>query len=148
MGIKDPQKLQILTLGALLHDFEHFHSGLAVNRSMSEFNEAELLTYKQHPILGAQRVQDKKHFDPSVINIITQHEEYIDGKGFPNGLNEMKCDPLAVIVGSANAIDRIVTFEGVTKSQAAKQMMMTSVGRHPLKHIQMMADIMNELKFV
>lgn len=147
LKIKDPGKLQLLTLGALLHDFEHFHSSLAINRPLKDFNEAELEIYKKHPALGAAKVKDKKHFDLSVINIILQHEEYIDGRGFPNQLNEIKCDPLAVIVGSANALDRIITFENIPRAEAAKKLMMTSVGRHPLKHLQMLGDIMTELKF-
>lgn len=148
LKIKDPAKLQLLTLGSLLHDIEHFHSSLIISRPLSEFTEAELEAYKKHPALGAAKVQNKKHFDPSVINIILQHEEYIDGRGFPNGLNEMKCDPLSVIVGSTNALDRLISFENVPKREAAKKLMMTQVGRHPLKHLQMLGDIMTEMKYV
>lgn len=148
MKIEDPGRLQLLALGSLLHDFEHFHSGFPINRPLSAFDPAEMEMYKKHPLLGAIRVQDQKHFEPSVINIISQHEEYIDGKGFPHGLTEMKTDPLAVLVGSANALDRLITFEGIPKKEAAKKLMMTSVGRHPLKHLQLLAEIMAELKYV
>lgn len=148
LKLEDPNRLQLLALGSLLHDFEHFHSGFPISRSLSAFDPAEMAMYKKHPLLGAIRVQNQKHFDTSVINIISQHEEYIDGKGFPHGLTEMKTDPLAVIVGSANALDRLISFEGVPKKEASKKLMMTSVGRHPLKHIQMLSEIMTELKYV
>lgn len=147
LKITDPQRLQLLALGSLLHDIEHFHSGFVINRPLTEFNDVELLSYKKHPILGAARVQDKKHFDASVINIIMQHEETIDGKGFPSGLNEFKCDPLAVIVSSANALDRLISFENISKREAAKKLRLTSMGRHPMKHIDMLSDIMAELKY-
>lgn len=148
LKITDPKQLQLLTLGGLLHDFEHFHSGLSIARPLSKFTPEELTIYKSHPLTGGQKVADKKHFDQSVIHIISQHEEFIDGEGFPNGLTESKMDPLAVIVASVNALDRIMTFEGVPKKEAVKKMMMSAVGKHPLNHIQFLGDIMNQMKFV
>jgi len=145
LGLTDPKQMQLLTLGALLHDFEHFHSGLSVARPLKDFNAEELKIYKNHPMAGAQRVQDKKHFDQAILNIIAQHEEYMDGKGFPNGIPESKMDPLAVIVASCNALDRMITFEGVEKKSAVKQLMIMSVGKYPLQHIQLLGDIMNKV---
>jgi len=147
LGIVDPKQLQLLTLGSLLHDFEHFHSGLAIARPLKAFTPEELKVYMSHPLVGGQKVQDKKHFDQTVINIIVQHEEYIDGKGFPNGLIESKIDPLAAIVGSANALERLITFEKVPKKDAVKQLMLRSMGRHPLDHLQGLADIMSKMNF-
>jgi putative nucleotidyltransferase with HDIG domain len=145
MNIVEPQKLQLLSLGALLHDFEHFHSGLAINRPIEQMTENELKVYKTHPMIGAQKVQDKKHFDPVVINIIAQHEEYIDGKGYPNGLVESKMDPLAVIVAPCNMVDRLITFEGVPRKEAVRKLMISAVGKYPLNYIQALGDIMNSI---
>jgi HD-GYP domain-containing protein (c-di-GMP phosphodiesterase class II) len=55
-----------------------------------------------------------------VISIIVQHEEYIDGRGFPQGLQEKNMDPLAVIVSTCNALDRLLTFERVPQKDAVK----------------------------
>lgn len=143
LGLTDPKQNQMLTLGSLLHDFEHFHSGLDIARPTEKMSADELKIYKDHPLAGGRRVQTKQHFDQSVINIITQHEEYIDGKGWPQGLKESQMDPLAIFVGSANAVDRLITFEGVKRKDAAKQLMMTAVGRHPLQHLQILGEILN-----
>jgi len=145
LGITDPKQTQLLTLGALLHDFGHFHGSLNLARPLSEFAKDELATYKAHPTDGCAKVQDKKHFDKTVINIIAQHEEYIDGNGFPNGLNESKLDPLSVIVSSANALDRLMSFEGIKQSESVKHLMLNSVGKHPLNHIQLLGDIMKTI---
>ncbi len=141
LGINDPKQTQLLTLGALLHDFGHMEGNTHYNKPKKSLTPQELKEYLMHPKLGAQRVQDKKHFDQSVINIIMQHEETIDGRG-PNKLNENQTDPNAVIVSSANALDRLIAFEGVAKEDAAKQLMINAVGEHPLKHLQILADIM------
>ncbi|MFN7727788.1 MAG: HD-GYP domain-containing protein [Bdellovibrio sp.] len=144
LGNTDPKLTQLLTLGALLHDFEHFHSGLDIARPLSQMSEDEHLIYKEHPILGGRKVQTKKHFDKTVLSIIVQHEEYIDGKGWPQGLKESQMDPLSVIVASANAVDRLLTFEGVPRKEVAKRLMLSSLGRYPLQHLQMLGDILNQ----
>lgn len=142
LGIKDSKQTQLLTLGSLLHDFEHFHSNLDIARSTEKMTPDELKIYKDHPMAGGRRVQTKQHFDKTVINIITQHEEYIDGKGFPQGLMENQIDPLALLVASANAVDRLITFEGVAKAEAPKKLMLTAVGRYPLQHLQILSEIL------
>ncbi len=145
LGVADPKQTQLLTLGALLHDFGHFQTPLDLARPLKAFSNDEMVIYKGHPEQGCSKVQDKKHFDKTVLNIIAQHEEYIDGNGFPNGLNESKMDPMAVIVASANALDRLMTFEGIKRADSVKHLMLTSVGKYPLNHIQILGDIMKTL---
>lgn len=142
LNLTDSKKIQLLALGALLHDFGHYDSGLALNRLVSSFSKEELTLYNKHPGLGAEKARDKKHFDQTVLNIIAQHEEHIDGSGFPHGLRESQTDPLSVIVSSANALDRLLTFEKVPQVQAVKKLMLEQVGTHPLNHIQMLGEIL------
>ena len=144
LGITDSKKTQLLTLGSLLHDYGHHNSPLNLNQEVAKMNPTDLAMWKKHPSEGAGKVQDKKHFDQTVINIIAQHEETINGMG-PLGLREKELDPLAIIVASANALDRLVTFEGVPKNEAAKKMMLEQVGKHPLQHIQFLSEIMKTL---
>ncbi|UXR63692.1 HDIG domain-containing protein [Bdellovibrio bacteriovorus] len=144
LGINDPKKTQLLTLGALLHDYGHHNSPLNLNQPLAQMSAADVALWKKHPEDGAQKVQDKKHFDQTVINIIGQHEETINGSG-PKGLREKDMDPLAVLVSSANAMDRLITFEGVPKNEAAKKLMIDHVGKHPLNHLQLLNDILKGL---
>ncbi len=148
MGIADAKQLQLLTVGALLHDFEHFHSGISINRPLAQFTAEEMLIYKSHPSVGGSKLQEQKHFDQTVVRIISQHEEYIDGNGFPHRLKESQIDPLALITASCNALDRLITFEGINKRDAVKNLMISSVGKFPLMHIQALGDIMSEIKFI
>ncbi len=145
LGVTDPKLTQMLTLGALLHDLEHFHSGLNIARPLTQLTPDETRIYKEHPINGGRRLQAQRHFDQTVISIIVQHEEYIDGKGWPQGLKESQLDPLAVIVASANAMDRIITFEGKPRKEAGKYMLMNGMGRHPLQQLQILNEIINGL---
>lgn len=141
LGITDSKKTQLLTLGAFLHDYGHHNTTLNINQPLATMNSEDKALWNKHPAEGAAHVQDKKHFDQNVINIIAQHEETINGAG-PKGLREKEMDPLASLVSSANAIDRLITFEGIPKMEAAKKMMLESVGKYPLRHIQLLNDIL------
>ncbi len=141
----DPKLTPLLTLGALLHDLGHHDSGLNIQRKLTEMSPEDLKLYKNHPTAGATRVHDKKHFDQTVIKIINDHEESLDGKGFPNGLRENQLDPLALIVSAANVFDRMITFESVPRAEAAKTLMIEKVGAYPLTHLQYLSEIAKTL---
>ena len=142
LAIKDPKITQMLSLGALLHDYEHFHSGIKIGRPLADFPEAELKLYQQHPMDGVKRLQTQQHFDQQVLTIIREHEETIDGNGFPSKLIESKIDALALIVGSANRADRLMTFEHIPRKDLAKHLMLKFTGVHPLKHLQILGELL------
>lgn len=141
LNMIDPKQNQLLALGALLHDIGLNESGIALNRPRSDFSREELLIYKQHPTLGTQKVREMKHFDNTVLKIIAQHEEHIDGSGFPTGARESELDPLSILVSSANALDRLLTFEKIPRHDAVKKLMIEQVGCHPLNQIQLLGEI-------
>lgn len=145
LGIVDQKQIQLLALGSLLHDMGHLNTTLNLSTPPDQFTGEDKKIYLKHPTDGAVRVQDKKHFDPLVVSIILQHEEHIDGTGFPMGLRENKIDPMSVIVGACNALDRLISFQGVPRNEAAKGLMMSALGRYPLKHLQLLADVAKTL---
>lgn len=141
LKMEDARTIQMMSLGALLHDVGHHDSGLAFHRPIDSFSPQEIAEYQTHPEQGGLRIQDKKHFDQLVLNIIAQHEECIDGSGYPKKLKESEMDPTVVIVSSCNAFDRYISFDGLNRFDASKKMMIDRVGRHPLTHIQLLADL-------
>jgi putative nucleotidyltransferase with HDIG domain len=145
LGIIDDKQKQMLALGGLLHDFGHSVTFFQPNKLMSEMTNDELTVYKSHPEMGANQILDKKHFDQQIINIIMKHEECIDGSGYPRQLPESQIDQLTQIVSTANALDRLLVFENIPKGEAAKKLMMTRVGKHPLAHLQHFVELMKTL---
>jgi HD-GYP domain-containing protein (c-di-GMP phosphodiesterase class II) len=142
LGIKDPKQTQMLSLGGLLHDYEHFHSGLKIGRPMGQFSPEELALYKKHPMDGLKRLQDKQHFDQQVLTIIREHEETVDGNGFPNGMKDNKIDGLALIVGSANRADRLLTFERMPRKDIPRNLMINFTGAYPLEHLKILGELL------
>lgn len=137
----DSKLISMLALGALLHDLGHSTTNLDTAMPTSFMNAEELKLFREHPKLGAEIAQDKKHFDQLVVKIIKEHEELLDGSGFPAGLKENQIDELSKIVSSCNAFDRLVTFEGIPRTEVAKKMIIERVGQHPLNHLQGISEI-------
>ncbi len=145
IGYVDPKNLQFLVLGGLMHDLGHYYNGLNIARSIADFTPEELAKYKAHPHEAAEMVRELKHFDQNVIQIIAEHEECIDGSGFPLKLVEKKINPMSVMVGLANAYDRMVSFEKTPSKDAIKRLVVEKIGRYPLAQINAMKAIVKEL---
>lgn len=141
-GIKDPKTIALMALGALLHDTEHYYTGFDVGGNPSSFSPENMEIYKKHPLDGAHRLQGSKFLDQLVIKIITEHEENIDGGGFPKGLLEKAMDPMVLIVATANAYDRLISFEGLEPKAALKSLMIDKLGAFPLKQLQTLQEIL------
>lgn len=144
-GYPDPKNFPLMALGGLLHDIGHYISGQNVSRSLKEFSAEEMTVYKTHPAEGAKKIKDLKHMDLHVTQIIMQHEECVDGSGFPDGLLENKLNPLAIFIQSANVFDRLVTFEKVPPPEAVKRLISPEfIGRYPLPHLNALKAIVNK----
>ncbi len=141
----DPKLTQWLVFGSLLHDIGLHESKINFTQPLNLLSPADLVLYKAHPTMGLERLKHTMHFDSQVLRIINEHEEHLDATGFPDGLHENKLDPLSIITATCNAMDRLVTFEGVSKTDAPKKLIMEQVGEHPLDQIKLLSEIIKSL---
>ncbi|MBX2987352.1 MAG: HD domain-containing protein [Bdellovibrionaceae bacterium] len=146
VGYSDPKNLSLLTLGALLHDIEHHRSGLPVAQVLGNLTPEQKEIYLAHPKAGSDLIKDLNHIDKQVAVIILEHEELIDGSGFPGKKLEKDLNPMSVLVSTANAYDRMVSFEGMTPSAAIKSLMIDKLGLHPLGQLNALKAIVSENK--
>ncbi len=144
LGQIDEKKIQLMALGALLHDYGHNLHPLDLGMPVAAMSPDNYKIWKNHPRLGAENVRNTKHFDPAVLNIILQHEEKCNGSG-PLGMNEKDQDPLATLVSSANTVDRLLSFEKISKADLPKKLTIDYMGCHPLMHIQQLNEIIKAL---
>ncbi|MCB0357924.1 MAG: HD domain-containing protein, partial [Bdellovibrionales bacterium] len=139
LGYTDKKQLELLALGASLHDFGLIYTTIDWKKTEANMTPEEIKEYKKHPSLGADMLKDKKHLDQSVLTIIMEHEERSNGKGFPQGLLEAKIDKMALIVGLCDYFDKLIFIEGLTKEEASKKLSFDAIGKYPL-------DMVNGLK--
>lgn len=144
LGFTDKFPLDILSLGCFLHDIEHHYTPVDYTLPLKSMAAGEKKLYLQHPQKGVDRVKGYKHFDEGVMRIILEHEEHIDGSGFPKGLHELQLDPMVMIASTANAFDRYVSFQKMSPKEALKELLVNKIAQHPLEYLKALQD---ELKF-
>ena len=117
MGLDDDQ-LEVLRLGALLHDIGKIGVSDHVLRKPGGLTSEEFELIKQHPGLGA-RILRSVPFLARHIPIVELHHERPDGKGYPHGLAGHEIPLLARIAHVADAFDAITSARAYRPARGA-----------------------------
>jgi putative nucleotidyltransferase with HDIG domain len=100
--------LEILRLGALLHDIGKIGISDAVLRKPGPLTPEEFELIEQHPGVGA-RILRSVHFLAPHLSIVELHHERPDGQGDPHRLRGHEIPLLARIVHVADAFDAMTS---------------------------------------
>jgi putative nucleotidyltransferase with HDIG domain len=100
--------LEVLRLGALLHDIGKIGVPDDVLRKPGALTDAEFAAIKEHPVLGARILRSVPFLAPH-IPIVELHHERPDGRGYPKGLRGEDIPLAARIVHVADAYDAITS---------------------------------------
>jgi putative nucleotidyltransferase with HDIG domain len=103
-----PEQLDVLRLGALLHDIGKIGISDNVLRKPTALTPEEFELIKEHPGLGA-RILRTVPFLAQHLPIVELHHERPDGRGYPYGLRGEEIPLLARIVHVADAYDAMTT---------------------------------------
>jgi putative nucleotidyltransferase with HDIG domain len=101
-------ELEVLRLGALLHDIGKIGVPDHVLRKPGSLTEAEFAAIKEHPVLGA-RILRSVPFLSRHLAIVELHHERPDGRGYPHGLRGDEIPLAARIVHVADAYDAMTS---------------------------------------
>jgi putative nucleotidyltransferase with HDIG domain len=101
-------QLDILRLGALLHDIGKIGISDAVLRKPGALTPEEFEVIKEHPAVGARILRSVPFLAPH-IPIVELHHERPDGQGYPHRLRGDEIPLLARIVHVADAFDAITS---------------------------------------
>src|SRR5207244_13602586 len=104
----DADSLEVLRLGALLHDIGKIGVPDDVLRKPGRLTPSEYDTIKQHPVLGA-RILRSVPFLSRHLPIVELHHERPDGPGYPRGRRGDDIPLAARIVHVADAYDAITS---------------------------------------
>jgi putative nucleotidyltransferase with HDIG domain len=102
--------LDVIALGAELHDIGKIGVSEAVLHKPGKLTEAEYRHIMEHPVIGARILEPLMRDTPIALAIVRHHHERLDGKGFPDGL---KADaiPLEVrVVTVADSFDAMTSL--------------------------------------
>ncbi len=97
-----------IALGSLFHDIGKLKVPEEIRRKRTELTEVESNFLKQHPNFGHDMLKRSGLFPEAVLDIVLHHHEYIDGSGYPDGLNEFKLLNNTQVVSLANDYETLL----------------------------------------
>lgn len=107
-GIHDPQALDSIRKGALLHDSGKMAIPDAILKKPGPLTPKEWEVIRRHPALGYGLVRDMKLLR-EVGDIILYHHEHYDGTGYPKGLKAEAIPFEARIFAVADTLDAVTS---------------------------------------
>jgi putative nucleotidyltransferase with HDIG domain len=112
--------LDVLRLGALLHDIGKIGLSDAILRKPTSLTAAEFEHIKRHPSLGAHILRPVPFLAPH-LSIVELHHERPDGQGYPFGLRGSDIPPAARIVHVADAFDAMTSARAYRPARPAAE---------------------------
>lgn len=101
------QELIYLGLGALFHDLGKSKIPNQILHNRPKVTKAENNYYKMHVRYALDKIKHIQDFPKPVIDIISQHHEFLDGSGYPQKLQGEQINMLTQIVTIANEYDNM-----------------------------------------
>lgn len=110
--------MHALGLGALFHDIGKGRVPLQAVRGSgaTSMNKAAQKYMHEHPIIGARLVQDFSSFPKLATQVVLQHHERMDGRGYPKKLRGEKISPLARVVAVVDKYDNLLNDQRAAKT--------------------------------
>ena len=102
------EDLHLLRIGAILHDLGKIGIMSNVLKKEQQLTDMEYDSIKQHPIIGAKIIAPIG-LPKAVTEIILQHHEWYNGKGYPYGIDHSEINPLAMVVSVADSFDAMTS---------------------------------------
>ncbi len=117
LGFKDQKFLKDAGMGALLHDVGKSKVPVEILNKPSKLTEDEWGVMKMHPAFGGEIVAKAKLPDRGV-DVIIQHHERINGKGYPHGLTGENIPIASQVVSLADAYDAMTSDRVYQKARS------------------------------
>lgn len=122
----DKEQLDLLGLGALLHDIGKMRVPLEILNKPGPLTDEEFDIVKTHSMSGYNLLRQKEDISEEVLAIVKSHHERINGRGYPEGLAGEFIDQLTQITSIVDVYDAITSdrcyHDGIPAYDALKDM--------------------------
>jgi HD domain len=81
-----PGRLRALAMGGLLHDMGKLSVPAGILKKPGALDDEEFAVIKRHPEWGIKLLRELGGFGSSLLELVHDHHERLDGQGYPRGL--------------------------------------------------------------
>ncbi|WP_235937621.1 HD-GYP domain-containing protein [Marinobacter caseinilyticus] len=111
--------LEVVGLCGMLHDIGKLKISHAILNKPGELTPAEMEEMRRHSELGFELLQSQHTLEPIVADVSRHHHERIDGKGYPQQLEEWQISRYARLISIVDAFDAITSNRCYRKGLSA-----------------------------
>lgn len=102
------EKIDLIRMGSLIHDIGKIYIPSEILTKPMKLNDIEYAMIKSHPEV-AQKILKQVDFIPTVVDMVYQHHERIDGSGYPRKLKRDDILIEARILAVADTVEAMAT---------------------------------------
>lgn len=100
--------LRRIALGALMHDIGKSRIPVGILDKPSELTLEERALIRRHPELGLTTLAQQPSAPAEISEIVLNHHEYLDGSGYPNGLEAANISDVVRLVTIADVFSALI----------------------------------------
>lgn len=139
------RKLQIITLGGLLHDIGKLAVPTPILNKSGSLTAGEFKIIRRHPSEGRKILKELNSPIASILAIIAvQHHEHLDGSGYPYHVRGKSIHPYSRITAIADVYDALTSvrpYKRAYKPNVVYRMMMqNSPGHFDMDRLRLFFD--------
>lgn len=115
-----------LAFGGLLHDIGKAGIPVEILEKPGRLTEEEFTVMKEHPVLGFEALQGMEGLQPEMLDVVLHHHEFLDGSGYPHGLDASQISDLVRLTTIADIFGALLerrAYKAPMSGQAAYQIL-------------------------
>jgi len=128
-GLSNDEAIQ-LSIGGYLHDLGKIGIPDSILRKADKLTDLEFATIKTHPLIGADLLSEHPLANLA-LDVVLHHHEWLDGRGYPHGLDGDDLSLNAQLICLADAFDALTSsrpYRKGTKIEDALSLLMKDSG--------------------
>jgi putative nucleotidyltransferase with HDIG domain len=102
-------RLRTLAIGGLVHDIGKLSIPDAILKKPSKLDDDEYATVREHAERGYRLLHELGGFDRNVRDLVRNHHERLDGRGYPRGLTAEELNLDARILTVCDVYDALIS---------------------------------------
>lgn len=102
-------RLRALAIGGLVHDIGKLSVPSAILKKPAPLDDAEYTLIRRHAEWGAKLLEELGGFSESVIRLVRDHHERLDGNGYPGGSTADRIDLDTRILTVCDVYDALIS---------------------------------------